>query len=828
MAGLGFDDLLQQAEQLTTTLDGGTELPRVQRNFQQLLDAGQRLCSKSNFGQDDAQIKASLLLSAQGKDVPKVSDRLKSLTPAQSFEPLETVCDTDIESFLKNERENAILAVVEEQKQKTYAEVEKRHWQTRLNAWEKEKQQILNKLIGNDGTMNFSQELTEQMSVSYYRSSVDTTSNPGSNMDSWELAYARQVHMYNDRIIEGGLPLNLSELCKNAAEKMKDKNLFSVWKMVNYLTDVAAGVGQFPSILAQRTSKSVLVAFIAQARKFLEDNYVEYMLNTVYARPHIAQRGGVPGTLNLVKSFLKVQPTHNLMQGYDDGEIDGIPLWAVIFYCLRCGDLDAAVDVAKQNEHIIPEFYTWIQEYAHNNGRKLSSASANKMKIQYKRSVSGSADPYKIAVYCIIGHCDVTDVHTEVAKRAEDYLWIKLSQVEVTDKPYADDLLTLYRLQTLLVDEYGESHFNAASNPLLYFQILMLTCQFEQAIEFLSRFEALRCHAVHIALALNVQEFLLTPLSLHAKMLTCDPVDNSACTIIKKLNLCRLIMMYTRKFELTDPREALNYFYFLRNVKSEGQSLLAHCTSELVRETGEFEMLLGKLNPDGSRKPGVIDKYCSKDKEQLRKLISKVAADTEAKGLHEDAVHLHDLCGNHDQTLTLLNRLLSMVISSSDDSHPDRSRLKHLSLSIAERYRNHSVETSQLLRSTFHLLLDLVSFFDLYHANRVEQALDVMRELQILPSSTEQVHSKVTAFKLYSDDIRQNIANILLATMNLLVRQCKVQQNLNKSVVTKTGDSVFVNARQYARALITFAGMLPYHLPGDATARLVQLEVQLN
>lgn len=56
MFGVGFDDLLQQAEQLTTGLDGGAELPRVQRNFQQLLDAGQRLCSKTTGGHDNAQV----------------------------------------------------------------------------------------------------------------------------------------------------------------------------------------------------------------------------------------------------------------------------------------------------------------------------------------------------------------------------------------------------------------------------------------------------------------------------------------------------------------------------------------------------------------------------------------------------------------------------------------------------------------------------------------------------------------------------------------------------------------------------------------------------
>ena len=35
---------------------------------------------------------------------------------------------------------------------------------------------------------------------------------------------------------------------------------------------------------------------------------------------------------------------------------------------------------------------------------------------------------------------------------------------------------------------------------------------------------------------------------------------------LRRLNFARLIMMYTRKFEVTDPREALQYFYFLRLV----------------------------------------------------------------------------------------------------------------------------------------------------------------------------------------------------------------------------------------------------------------------
>lgn len=59
----------------------------------------------------------------------------------------------------------------------------------------------------------------------------------------------------------------------------------------------------------------------------------------------------------------------------------------------------------------------------------------------------------------------------------------------------------------------GESHFSAYQQPYLYFQVLFLTCQFEAALEFLSRIDALRCHAVHVALVLFELKLLLLPSS---------------------------------------------------------------------------------------------------------------------------------------------------------------------------------------------------------------------------------------------------------------------------------------------------------------------------
>lgn len=62
-----------------------------------------------------------------------------------------------------------------------------------------------------------------------------------------------------------------------------------------------------------------------------------------------------------------------------------------------------------------------------------------------------------------------------------------------------------------ILEEYGESHYDAQNQPHLYFQVLALTGQFEAAIEFLARIERYRIHAVHIAISLKELYILSGP-----------------------------------------------------------------------------------------------------------------------------------------------------------------------------------------------------------------------------------------------------------------------------------------------------------------------------
>ncbi len=57
---------------------------------------------------------SAALLGSVGLDLPRVAHKLDVLSTISNFEPLEPIRETDIKGFLKNERENAILAVIEE------------------------------------------------------------------------------------------------------------------------------------------------------------------------------------------------------------------------------------------------------------------------------------------------------------------------------------------------------------------------------------------------------------------------------------------------------------------------------------------------------------------------------------------------------------------------------------------------------------------------------------------------------------------------------------------------------------------------------------------
>lgn len=70
----------------------------------------------------------------------------------------------------------------------------------------------------------------------------------------------------------------------------------------------------------------------------------------------------------------------------------------------------------------------------------------------------------------------------------------------------------------------------------------------------------------------------------------------------RRLNIARLVMLYVSKFEISDPSEALQYYYFLRNLKDpEGKNLFLTCVADLVMENRNYDLIFGKFMQNGVR-----------------------------------------------------------------------------------------------------------------------------------------------------------------------------------------------------------------------------------
>ena len=69
------------------------------------------------------------------------------------------------------------------------------------------------------------------------------------------------------------------------------------------------------------------------------------------------------------------------------------------------------------------------------------------------------------------------------------------------------------------------------------------------------------------------------------------------------------------------------------------------------------------------------------------------------------------------------------------------------------------------------LLLDLATFFDLFHGGKLKEALDTLTKLKLVPMSSNEVDQRVSAFRLLGEDVRRNLPDILVAAMTALHSQ---------------------------------------------------------
>ena len=301
---MDFGDLVASAEQLTAEIDGGRagDLPRVERSLKHLLEAGQSLLGQRGQGQD---AKASILLGSRGVDLPAIASKIGAiqstniLTESEKvtrslffrlwrlsglFHGLPQVHPTDIPAFLKAEREEAILGLLEETKRETVESLTSRHWDCVVREWERDKARILSAVAaggGGAGADMTELSLARDLSTSFVSRTRDsaaaaTSSRPGdttlvtSALSHHELVYARAVVTYNSSVAAGGVRPDLLAMMADLWAEDREPEVSTVWDMVRAMAELGT----------ERASNDI----VSCAKKYLEKSYIKFIRYAVVNR----------------------------------------------------------------------------------------------------------------------------------------------------------------------------------------------------------------------------------------------------------------------------------------------------------------------------------------------------------------------------------------------------------------------------------------------------------------------------------------------------------------------------------------------------------------
>ncbi|VVC33138.1 Nucleoporin interacting component Nup93/Nic96 [Cinara cedri] len=804
MAETDWSSLTMTAEKLQANAITDTGMPSVTRNIRQLLDAAENLWTK--VGVPGIEAQGNVFLCSRGVDAPQVPKQLEKLNSTVTLDTLDPKPDMDVDSFVKNEVQNAILSLIESVKKSNEDFLDERQKDTVNKNWKNKKINIINSFPGYMPNSSISGSNHTMPSITKFNS---TNFGLNAHLDQTELVYAKHLCEYNQHVENHGVQTDILQSFTTAAEIAHDDRVNEMWKIVKCMSQIVPEHG------SNRTRNSVTNqnSMISNARSYLEQRYIVFMKSYVKSHLSKAKLGGIPGTYPLVRSFVSVY----INQYSNPSQLfyDGLPFWPLLYYLIRCGDLESVVRVLEKNNQDPELLNVFIciknnHQYANLNNHGFTSSMA-----------WDSNDPFKRVIYSLVAAIDVTSKHSDVVKTTDDYLWLKLCQVR-NDK----DKFTYPVLQSTILEEYKDQFSEV--QPMSYFQLLFLTGQFESAIQFIFRHPKLRSHAIHVAIVLNEMGLLHLPDDFDEPILS---KDNNEIT---RLNLVRMMKIYCANFENQDLKMAFNYYYCLRNTESEGITLFISCVADLVIETEEYDKMFGYLKPDGKKQNGILDSFTVSDTVKMD-IIRTTATLAEQKCDLEVAAKLYELVGKYDKVIELANIMLSRIIQpdtySSLDKTPNmKNKVFDYVELLSQRLIGIEINVSDEAIFTFNLLKSVFVFFEQYYNHKYTKAFDVLQTIGLVPLSVDQVEERLIAFKKYNELILRIVPGVLTATMNMLYSQysdIKKEETKKHIRDPEQRQAQLEYIREKARAITSFTGRVPFQINSEVINHLVQTEILL-
>ena len=570
--------------------------------------------------------------------------------------------------------------------------------------------------------------------------------------------------------------------------------------------------------------------------KYMEKRFYRKISNEISQSPDsglVAGSGRLePGSLGTVRCYVSLHPPP---PGCEVNS--GQPVWCYAYYCMRCGDVEAAGKLLSQIGEKTLADYLMADDTNRSNADRISLLQT------YCSTVKRSTDVYKRALYGYV--CPEPDdavlqwLVDESGSDLEDWLYYLMTWARFarTTKPTIATAIQ----QSMASQHNPDLEVFARRSALAPFWALLYTGQFELAIDSLlaSAYAGqYRSTALHFALCLYISNMLLVPASTDAPLLSChDPQTPSTF----RLNIARLVVNHFVHQSSLDQHHQykipLTKVYYLSMfnelVNSDGEDFFSSSLAEFASTNAEvIPQLFGYIDENGATKEGLVGRLAVGV--DALKIVATVAVKLESMGELQSAVRCYELCKNVDKVLELASRIAGR--SATAKVSKERSTIYNFLASIAKRFRLGGLEHScdPVLWRSFYLLLDVFNLFDILNTAKNQsdhvKFVDTSRELGLIPHSPDRVEQCFNSLDMLSADVHTVLPAVYLAVVTSLGEISRSIQTHHLVVQSPGGMAATTTAHlqqdtksklaREAHAIAKLVSYLHYRLPADVVQKI--------
>ena len=472
---------------------------------------------------------------------------------------------------------------------------------------------------------------------------------------------------------------------------------------------------------------------------------------------------------------------------------------------LRCGDATAALQALSARTEDFPE-QGMIQAVLTNLAQIQRDASclweagsvlptqhrANLVNMHQKTCNLEPENTTKIAVIALLSGQQLYSSET-----IEDYLFGLLWAALQNENP-----LPAIEKIGASIRKYGPDHFGGAeeNGGWGYALPLLATQQFLTALTFLAQAGGTTglMQAAHLGLVLSTAGVPLQDLGRPS-----SPSDDL---------ITALLVKYASYLEQDPSMGVGRALEYLLKIPSKAQSH-KEIAALICRSSYFIDQLSGIMKDDGSRQEGELDNYMSR--EDVSAVLTK-AAESFRRGAQGDrsqaelAAKLFMLAGKYRSLLSLLNDLITPTDKDDDDKRYWWTQSEQFyARYLAQRsYALTSLESenSSKLITTNRTLMELRHVFSTLRHEKHQEALDMIKRMQLLPLTQEEISLRESNYKDLDAIVKDQFPALLTAAVFALYglhRRIKSEAH----VVDDSVNFHLKDLQNKARFLYIFSGL---------------------